>query len=104
MGSTDMQDISLNGMARAFLARLRGDGPAAVRFIEEALSTMPALGLGHANVRAAVTEGFDVAFAVGDLDLADRLLAVVEEAGPGAVSPSLQAHGLRARAKLEIAR
>jgi class 3 adenylate cyclase/tetratricopeptide (TPR) repeat protein len=103
-GSTDMQDRSLERVARAFTARLRGDLEATAGFLDDALEAMPVLGLGHANVRGALMEAIDLAIQTGDQERLARYVAIIDEAGPGNRSPQLTAYHARARARLGILR
>ena len=99
--STDVQDRTLERIARGNAARLRGDLEAAAGFLDQCLEALPLLGLGHANVHAGLVQAIDVAVQRGDETRLGRYIGIVEEAGPGNRSPQLRAQQARARARLD---
>ena len=76
--------------------RLREALAAAERAIEGRLT----LGLGSQDVKQGYRNGLEAALALGDLDTADRLLRIVEEAPIGLRPPYLAALAQRFRARL----
>jgi class 3 adenylate cyclase/tetratricopeptide (TPR) repeat protein len=102
--STDFQDIATTRGIMAFPARLKGDWAEAFRLSDEALATLPSLGISHASVRAALVEAIDAAIDAGDGGRLEALVEIVDDVGPGALSPSLESHAARGRAKLAMDR
>jgi class 3 adenylate cyclase/tetratricopeptide (TPR) repeat protein len=102
--STDMQDVATHRGTLAFIARHQGDLDRAFQMADEALAALPSLGVTHASVRASLIEGLEGAMLAADQGRIAELLEIVDDIGPGVVSPSLSAHGSRARARLAIAK
>jgi predicted ATPase/class 3 adenylate cyclase len=68
------------------------------------LALRPELAITDINLKRALVEGIEAAFVLSDLDKAEQLLALPESLAPGELTPFLQGHALRLRARLEIAR
>jgi hypothetical protein len=100
--SSDLQDIAHTRGAMAFVARLRGDWAEAFRLADDAVATLPSLGIGHSSVRWSLIEAIDATMEAADWQRVSGLLAIVDDVGPGALSPSLGAHASRARARLAV--
>jgi tetratricopeptide (TPR) repeat protein len=56
------------------------------------------------SMKVALVEAVEAALALGDLDAAERLLALPEALSPGQLTPLLQANAARLRARLDAAR
>ena len=54
----------------------------------------------NANIRAAVVQALEAAFALGDVGAVEALLEMFEHVPPGHSTPSVRAHGARASARL----
>jgi hypothetical protein len=67
---------------------------------ERAIDGRHTLGLGSQDVKQGYRNGLEAALALGDLDIAERLLRVVEEAPVGLRPPYLAAVAQRFRARL----
>ena len=55
-------------------------------------------------IKIALVEGTEAALALGDLDKAEKLLAIPESLDPGQLTPFLKANTARLRARLDAAR
>ena len=69
---------------------------AARQVLDELLESAPA----DQAVKLAFPQAVDAALALGEMDLAEQLLARIEGLPPGRLAPSLRAHGARFRARL----
>jgi tetratricopeptide (TPR) repeat protein len=88
----------------ARLLRAHGQPAQALAAAERALAGLGELAITDAAMKAALVEAIEAALALPDLDKADQLLAIPEALDPGQLTPFLQAHTLRLRARLDAAR
>ena len=91
---------------RAVLLNAEGDHIEAYRVAAAALDE-GAEALGGAmngNVRMAIVQALDAAFAIGDVAAVEALLERFEHVPPGHSTPSVRAHGARASARLAALR
>jgi class 3 adenylate cyclase/tetratricopeptide (TPR) repeat protein len=102
--SPDLQDRSNFAVARAHLLQAQGKHADALAAAEEALRGRETFGLGHEAVKGAFGEAVAAAFALGDLDKVEELLAIVEGEVVGKRPPILQAQAIRTRARLAASR
>jgi class 3 adenylate cyclase/tetratricopeptide (TPR) repeat protein len=102
--SADVQDRALYAAARAALLYAEGKSADALGAAEEAFQAHAELGPGNQAVKAGFVWGVEAAFALGNLDKVEKLLAAVEVLPPGHRPPLLQAQAARVRARLAAAR
>jgi tetratricopeptide (TPR) repeat protein len=88
----------------ARLLRAHGQAAEAFEAAERGLTALGELPITDTYIKAALVEAVEAALASGDLDSAERLLAVPETLDPGQLTPLLQAHTARLRARLDAAR
>ena len=83
-----------------------GDHAEALRVATTALEESAGAlgGTTNGNIRAAVVQALDAAFALGDAKSAEALLRTFEQVQPGQTTASLRAHGARAAARLAALR
>lgn len=99
--SADTQERVQWSAGLAVLAKAEGNLKGALAAVHEVLALRDQVGLQSEGVKEALVAGIEVAFTLGDLDEAGRLLAVVEEEQPGRVPQYLAAHASRFRARLD---
>src|SRR6202035_5690781 len=89
------------GAVEIELLNAEGKHAEALSLATQFLDLIPLFGLTNIGLKGAIAHGVDAAFELGDLEAADALLAVVHQASPGLVTPSLrgQAARLGARAR-----
>jgi tetratricopeptide (TPR) repeat protein len=109
--ATGMLRDSNNAQSRAGYAAaearvLRADGhPAdALASAERGLATVGELDFTDSNIKAALVEAIEAALALSNLDKVEDLLSILGSLDPGQLTPFLQAHSTRLRARLEAAR
>jgi predicted ATPase/class 3 adenylate cyclase len=101
----DVQDRALYRMLAAMVAAATDDVAQALTLARESVQlTLDAFGLRHECVRQAWPEAVDAAFALGDIDTAEELVAIVAGRPVGHVPPYLRAQLARFRARLAAAR
>jgi len=71
---------------------------------ERALAVRVELAMTDTNIKMGLVEAVEAALALSDLDKAAELLGIAESLDPGELTPFLQAHGSRLRARLDAAR
>jgi class 3 adenylate cyclase/tetratricopeptide (TPR) repeat protein len=91
---------------RATVLNAEGDHAEAQRVATAALEEgAEALGgTMNPNIRAAVVQALEAAFALGDVGAVEPLLEMFEHVPPGHSTPSVRAHGARAAARLAALR
>ncbi len=94
---------ALSGATAAFL-RAQGKPREALEAAQEGIEIRRSLGTQDMPSRLALIEGVEAAMDLGDLDEAERLLAVAVAASPGDRSPMLEANRGRLEARLLVAR
>jgi predicted ATPase/class 3 adenylate cyclase len=99
--SKDVQDASAFALMSAIRANGIGEHAGALRSATEALDTHQTQGMHHPNVRYALVEAADAAFALNDLAAAERLQDMVASQPIGWAPPFLRAMALRIRARLD---
>jgi ATP/maltotriose-dependent transcriptional regulator MalT len=87
-------------LARARLLRAEGRPAQALDDARAVIATAEQLGLTHTAVKRALVEAVECAFDLGDLEQAEDLLATVQRARPGQVTPFLGAHAARLAARV----
>jgi zinc-ribbon domain len=96
--SPDVQERS--GYYAAQAAILRADNKPAEALTAASQGVDRALGPSHQNVKLALVEAVEAAFALGDLEKVTELLALVASFGAGDLTPYVSAHASRFRARL----
>ena len=71
----------------------------ALRRAIQLLDLLPVLGLPDIGLKGTIARGVEAAFELHDLEAADAILALVHQASPGLVMPSLRAHAARLGAR-----
>jgi class 3 adenylate cyclase/predicted ATPase len=103
--SQDVQNRHIHGFIAAAVALAAGDLSEALALAEVvAREAADAMGLRNDMFRTAWPDAMEAAVAMGELDRADRLLAMVAELPPGNVPRYLRAMMARYRARLDAAR
>ncbi len=88
----------------AVLWRARGELETALASAMEAFGALQVLGLTNTRVKGGLVLAADIALELGDAERVDELLAVVQAARPGEVTPWLRAQTARLSARLAAAR
>jgi class 3 adenylate cyclase/tetratricopeptide (TPR) repeat protein len=88
----------------ARLLRAEGRPADALAAAERALGVRGELAMTDTSIKMGLVEAVEAALALPDLDRADELLGIAESLDPGEVTPFLQAHTSRLRARLDAAR
>jgi len=106
MESSDSLEMRLGYAAvSALVLHSEGDHVEALRVAEPALEqSAPVGGATNGNVRGALVQALEAAFALADREAAERFLGVLEQVQPGQSTPSLRAHGARGAARLAVLR
>jgi len=102
--SDNVQSRTGYASVEARVLRAHGQHAAALAAAERGLAAIAELSITDSMVKAALLEATEAALALSDLDKADELLAIPETLDPGQLTPLLQAHSLRLRARLDAAR
>jgi predicted ATPase/class 3 adenylate cyclase len=88
----------------ARLLRSEGRDAEALAAAERALATLGELAITDTQIKQGLVEAIEAALALPDLDKAEELLAIPESLEPGELTPFLQSHTARLRARLDAAR
>ncbi len=91
------------GCVEVELLNAEGKHAEALSVATQLLALVPVLGLTNIGVKAAIAHGVEAAFELGDLEAADAMLALVRQASPGLVTPSLRGQIARLGARAECA-
>jgi class 3 adenylate cyclase/tetratricopeptide (TPR) repeat protein len=102
--SVDLQERTYYQVAKAFLLHAQGSYGQALSLGREALSARSPLGTQFPAVREGFVIATEAALAVGDLVLAEELLAVPRGFGDGESTPSWRGQASRLEARLAAAR
>jgi hypothetical protein len=102
--SQDVQVRAVFLTTKASLLRAEGKNAEALAAAEAAFATRFELGVRAQNVKEALVESVEAAFALGDLDKVEELLGLIEGLRPGELTPYVQAQGARFGARLAAAR
>jgi ATP/maltotriose-dependent transcriptional regulator MalT len=103
--ASDSPDSRLSYAAvEARLLRARGDASGALAAAERGLEAQEEMGISHTMIKISLAEGAEAALTLGDLDAAEKLLAIPEDLDRGQLSPLLKANTARLRARLDAAR
>jgi tetratricopeptide (TPR) repeat protein len=97
--SHDVQERAGFLLASATLARAEERYPEALEAARQCLAER-GVSIGHEYQKEALHEAFDAAYAVGDLGAAERLIDEIQALPPAEITPMLEAHLARARARL----
>jgi tetratricopeptide (TPR) repeat protein len=89
--------------AEARLLRAEGHPAEALAAAERALAVRVELAMTDTNIKMGLVEAIENALALSDLDKAEDLLGIAESLDPGELTPFLQAHASRLRARLDAA-
>ena len=88
----------------ARLLRAEGRPADALAAAERALAVRGELAMTDTSIKMGLVEAVEAALALPALDRADELLGIAESLDPGEVTPFLQAHTSRLRARIDAAR
>jgi tetratricopeptide (TPR) repeat protein len=102
--SADVQEQAQFGYVHALLAFAEGRYEDALRQAHESLELTGALGVDFEAMKELMAIALDAAFALGDLETVERLVATVDAAPPGVVTQFHRAHVQRSRARLAALR
>jgi class 3 adenylate cyclase/tetratricopeptide (TPR) repeat protein len=102
--SHDVQTRTVYQVARSPLLRAEGQIGEALAAGMEAWGARSEIGLQHQPVKEGLMESLEAAFALGDLDAVERLLAEILALRPGELTPYPRAQGARFGARLAAAR
>jgi class 3 adenylate cyclase/tetratricopeptide (TPR) repeat protein len=102
-GSADVQERSALAACKAIVRRAQGRYEEALAAAEEAIEAAELLGWGSQNARAGLVEGIESALALGRLDRAEQLVALIEARPAGAAPLYLRGQAARLRARLNAA-
>jgi class 3 adenylate cyclase/tetratricopeptide (TPR) repeat protein len=98
--SADVQDRAAYATAKATVLRAAGRHAEALAAAEEAIAMVDILGWGSQVAKQGLVEAIEAALAVGELERAETLVALIEDRPRGAVPLYLRAHAARFRARL----
>jgi tetratricopeptide (TPR) repeat protein len=98
--SADVQERASYAAARATVLRAAGRAAEALGAAEEAIAVADVLGWGSQVTKQGLVEAIEAALALGKLDRAESLVALIEDGPAGAVPLGLRAHASRFRARL----
>ena len=102
--SEDTQVRALYAVVRAAVQLAQGDAGTALESAESALAMHEELGWLQPFMPYAFATAVEAAFALDDDAKAEELLGLVDALAPGRRNPSLEAHRLRLRARLQVSR
>ena len=102
--SADRQERAAFHVGRADLLLMAGDPVHALEAAEQAFAQREAMGITQEYAKQSFVTAVEAALALGDLDKANELLAVVEALPPGSSPQFLQAQSSRFRARLAARR
>jgi class 3 adenylate cyclase/predicted ATPase len=98
--SADVQERCYYGCARAHILLAEGDRAGALALAEPVFAARHVQGIGHDPIKESFALAVQAALTLDRLEKAEELLAVVEQAPPGARPQFLNAHVARFRAQL----
>jgi tetratricopeptide (TPR) repeat protein len=98
--SADIQVAGCYHAAAAALAAARGVPREALALAQVPIDAIPVQGLSTQDVKQALRHSLESALALGEPEVAERLLAMIEESPPGLRPPFLAALAQRFRARL----
>jgi tetratricopeptide (TPR) repeat protein len=98
--SADVQERAQHHCAKAKVLFAQGETLEALGLAEVALETRSSMGIAYEAVKEAFVVAVECALELGELERAEKWLAVVEELPPGHSPQFLQAHSSRFRARL----
>jgi len=102
--SQDVQFRAVFRVTQAALLRAEGKYAEALAAAEDAFATRAEFGIRASQVKEALVEAVEAAFALGDLEKVEELLGVIDGLRPGELTPYVQAQGARFGARLAAAR
>jgi hypothetical protein len=102
--ATDHQARAVLGAVNAVVLRAEGRHAEAFAVGEMAFEARKLLTATHQAVKVGFVEAVEAAFALGDLETVDRLLATVDELRPGEIAPFVRAQTSRFRARFAAER
>lgn len=102
--TADVQDRTGYAAQKAMVRQAQGRYGEALAAAEEALEAVEMLSWASQSAKTGVVVGVEAALALGDLERAEQLVALVEAQPAGAVPLYLRAQAARLRARLSAAR
>jgi tetratricopeptide (TPR) repeat protein len=102
--SSNPQNAAGYGSMEARVLRAEGRPAEALSAAERALARRDELAMTDTEVKRGLIESVEAALDLHDLDKADELLGITEALSPGELTPYLQAHSLRLRARIDAGR
>jgi class 3 adenylate cyclase/tetratricopeptide (TPR) repeat protein len=91
-------------VVEARLLRAQGETKQALTAAERAIGTLGEIAISSTEIKLGLAEAVEAALILSDLDKAEDLLSIPESLEPGELTPFLQAHSARLRARLDAAR
>jgi len=98
--SADVQERASHAAARATVLRAAGRDADALGAAEEAIAMADILGWGSQVTKQGLVDAIEAALALGKLDRAETLVALIEDRPAGAATTYLRAHASRFGARL----
>jgi class 3 adenylate cyclase/tetratricopeptide (TPR) repeat protein len=98
--STDFQTRAGYGAAQAVVLRAEGNDRDALATAQQVMGELFERAPADQAVKIAFPQALESALALGERELAERLLATIEALPQGRLAPSLRAHAARFRARL----
>jgi tetratricopeptide (TPR) repeat protein len=102
--SSNPQNAAGYDSVEARVLRAEGRSAEALSAAERALARRDELAMTDTEVKRGLVESVEAALDLHDLDKADELLDITEALSPGELTPYLQAHSLRLRARIDARR
>jgi class 3 adenylate cyclase/tetratricopeptide (TPR) repeat protein len=101
-GRTDEHNDEIRvrvGSVEVELLNAEGRHAEALSLATQLLDLLPVLGLTDIGLKGAISRGVEAAFELDDLEAAGAMLALVQQASPGLVTPSLRGQAARLGAR-----
>jgi tetratricopeptide (TPR) repeat protein len=92
------------GVVEARLLRAQGETMPALVAAERAIGTLGEMSISSTEIKLGLVEAVEAALILSDFDKAEELLSIPQSLEPGELTPFLQAHSARLRARLDAAR
>jgi hypothetical protein len=100
-GTSDVQELTSLSAAKAAIHRVHGRLQEVLAVCEPAIDGSVMTGIAEQSVKQAIGDAVEAAFALGDADKVEQLLARIEAVPPGTRPPLLDGHLRRFRARID---